>query len=422
MPWLSTRYGFKTLREIMPTTLSQDIINHSLNEREFRGLQGCYEYIERFLKYAKKRSADPKFIMPEHVAAKGRDHLEKRKFIKEQMEDIRNGDGGKNRRRRAALRDQLQPAFDDGRGPERNKQSNAFGSGWSFNRPQPTADQSMLAYSTNNSPSQALGTVSPKQLSLSPGPGQQDRTAWTAHGNWSPTIDPRLAQGAWTSQNQQRPSPSPGPSKAPLQASPQGQTRSGSQAPLSSPNLMPPPPTPSQGYQRPGSQLPREGSLASPFRLAPFHLSAKSIYRGVSQPYHHIVLVIDQPTWATTSGIGILKFGYEYDWAKGDKIQRAGASFERVSMTPGTGTRWLGDALVECFVGDGDQEIPAWLKDMQDDVNWPGSDGGTDEDFGIGVGVGNERMDDKTSRMLKKVSVLGAEHVDFVDQEWSGLL
>ena len=91
-------------------------------------------------------------------------------------------------------------------------------------------------------------------------------------------------------------------------------------------------------------------------------------------------------------------------------------------MTKGTGKRWLGDALVECFVGKGDQEVPAWLKDMEADVDWPGSAGGTDDDFGIGVGAGNEKMDEKTSRMLKKVSVIGAENVDFMGQEWSGLL
>lgn len=185
---------------------------------------------------------------------------------------------------------------------------------------------------------------------------------------------------------------------------------------------MPPPPTPSQGYQRPVPQPPREGSLDQPFRFAPFPLSVKSVYRGVSQPYHHFALVIDSPDWATTSGIGVLKFGYEPDWANGENIQRAGACFERVSMAKGTGKRWLGDALVECFVGESDQEVPEWLKDLQSAVDWPGGDGGTDDDFGIAVGVGNEKMDEFTSRMLKKVSVIGAEYVDFMGQEWVGLV
>ncbi len=68
-------------------------MNHSLNEREFRSLQDCYEYIERFLQYVKRRSAEPNFVLPDHVAAKGRAFLESRILIKAQMEDIRNGDG-----------------------------------------------------------------------------------------------------------------------------------------------------------------------------------------------------------------------------------------------------------------------------------------------------------------------------------------
>ena len=62
------------------------------------------------------------------------------------------------------------------------------------------------------------------------------------------------------------------------------------------------------------------------------------------------------------------------------------------------------------------------MKDLQSGVSWPGGDGGTDEDFGIAVGVGNEKMGEETSRMLKKVSVVGAENVDFMGQEWAGLI
>lgn len=171
--------------------------------------------------------------------------------------------------------------------------------------------------------------------------------------------------------------------------------------------------------------------MARPFNLAPFPLDVKSIYRGVSQPYHNVVLVIDAPHWATTAGIGVLRFGYEDDWAKGENIHRSGACFERVSMTQGTGWRWLGDALVECFVGDGHdhEDIPAWLRNEgeagdRDGSLWPGRDGGTDEGFGIvsGTGTGSGPMEAETVRMLRKLSVPGAETVDFVDGEWCGLV
>lgn len=99
-------------------------------------------------------------------------------------------------------------------------------------------------------------------------------------------------------------------------------------------------------------------------------------------------------------------------------------------MTKGTGRRWLGDVLVECFVGDGHEEMSAWLKkevevDDKDRVVWPGGHGagGTDEGFGA-VSDGSEigKAEDGTLTMLKKLSVPGAENVDFLDGEWCGLL
>lgn len=328
------------------TNSPPQVINHSLNEREFRNLQKCYHYIDRFIDYTRKRRAEPGFVMPEHIAVKGMKFLENRKFIMEQMEDIRRGDGGKNRRRRAALRAQLGPAFEDRRGPGMNTQQQLF--------PNSSLDLSHL-------------------FTMPAQPNQQ------------PT--------------------GPGPFNALLLATQQGAHRPDP----SSSSRMPPPPTPSQGYQGPA-----EGSMANPHRLAPCSLSTNSIYRGISQPYHNILLAIDSPNWAGDAGISVIKFGYEPDWASGQSIKRPGATHEKASLAQGAGKRWLGDVLVEAFVGDGTEGegVPAWMRDP-DAVVGPHGDRSTDEELGVGAGSG---VDERTAQLLKNVSVLGAENVDFLER------
>jgi hypothetical protein len=379
-------------------------------------------------------TSNPDFVMPDDVAAKGTAYLQNRLFVKEQMDDIRNGDGGKNRRRRAVLREQLAPAFDDGSGPEGKEETTAVGPTWSFNRIQTSRDQSVPLPVLSPYHMQSPNLQSPQRLNLSPGQGQQATDTQHNHQTLSPARDPRLRQRGPLQQNQQQ--QSPGQSNAPHQPNQKIQSHPSSQGLEPITNPMPPPQTPAQGWQRPGPTKLREGSLANPFELNPFPLHIKSMYRGVSQPYHNMVLVIDQPQRANAAGIGVLRFGYESDWAKGESIQRSGACFERVSMTKGTGKRWLGDALVDCFTGDASENVPS--RSTGDDGNgsrltWPGRDGRTDVDFGLGIermaegsgfgfGIDMEQMDEETAKMLKQLSVPGAENVDFLERDWCGLL
>lgn len=390
--------------------------------------------------------------MPDNVNRQGLAYMANRAFIKEQMEDIRSGDGGKNRRRRAALREQLEPAFDDGREPARNEDSNMLGSGsslgWPFNRRQSSAEQSTpppssptwppmsssVSPGTVVSPSPApnmMRSYSPQQLNVSPGPGQLHMNTQHSRAASPISLDPRLTQRA--SMQQTQPQQSPPQFVAPQPVPQQPLHQPCPPAPLVNRELMPPPPTPAQGYQRPGTSggrglpptlAPVEGSFAKPYHLPPFNLNVKSIYRGVSQPYHNLALVIDSPNWATTAGIGVLKFGYEADWASGENIQRSGACFERVSLVKGmSGKRWLGDALVECFVGDsagGNGMAQEGGGNDTGGVPWPAVRGGTRGDFGIGNGP--EQIDEDAVRMLRKLAVPGVENVDFLEGEWTVLL
>lgn len=107
-------------------------------------------------------------------------------------------------------------------------------------------------------------------------------------------------------------------------------------------------------------------------------------------------------------------------------------------MTRGTGKRWLGDVLAECFVGGGGsggntgerEQVPEWVKayNEEEKVAWPLPDGGSYEDFGLGLGRGKgerdfgfgddiELMDEETVRILKNVSVPGAGSVDCLAEE-----
>lgn len=99
----------------------------------------------------------------------------------------------------------------------------------------------------------------------------------------------------------------------------------------------------------------------------------------------------------------------------------------------GTGKRWLGDALADCFVGDdGDGEggPPEWVRGWGDDVDggagercvWPGGEGGTDEEFGIKSDGRPGDLGEETTGLLKKLQVPGAANVDFLGGEWGGLL
>lgn len=90
-------------------------------------------------------------------------------------------------------------------------------------------------------------------------------------------------------------------------------------------------------------------------------------------------------------------------------------------MEKGAGKRWLGDALVDCFVGS-ESEQAEGVAGGGAGVAWPGADGGEDEDFGVSVGNGAGQMDEDVSNLLKKVSVPGAENVDFLDRGWVGLV
>ena len=367
--------------------------------------------------------------MPDHVIAKGKASLANMKFIRDQMEDIRNGDGGKNRRRRAALREQLAPAFDDGRGPDRDQSRNTFGSDRLNRQSQASAGQTMPAACAW--PGAAASPLvypnkgqspSPQQLNHLPGQNQSNTKPQAMHSISPSPLDPRLRQRAAMAQDQRQHHPRK-PNAPPQEAPQRGENRKSSAAVQAGSDLMPPPLTPAQCYPRPGP--PRPGSVAKPFDFAPFPLLVKSIYRGITQPYHNVALVIDSSVWATTAGIGVLRFGYEPDWASRESIQRSGACLERVSMTKGTGRRWLGDALVECFVGDGTEKIPAWLEGDGEGagVVWPGGEGETtDHDLGMMSGTGVGGLSGETTRMLKKLSVPGTENVDFMDREWCGLL
>lgn len=188
------------------------------------------------------------------------------------------------------------------------------------------------------------------------------------------------------------------------------------------------PPFPAQGCHRPNIgpnfSVSSPSCLAKPRETVLPPILPKSIYRGVAQPYHNMVLVIDNSHWATTAGIEVLKFGYEPDWAKGENIQRSGACLERVTFSNVSGKRWLGDALVECFVGDGSGESSEWVKEWGADVDgvmlghgWPGGEGGTDEDFGIKSGTRPGDISEETTRELKKLQHLRGRHVDFMDWE-----
>ncbi|ERF72263.1 hypothetical protein EPUS_02150 [Endocarpon pusillum Z07020] len=419
--------GYCTLRvevfEALPTL--EKIISHSLNEREYRGLQECHDHIKRFMQYAKKKlRTTPGFVMPEHVNAIGVAQAANLKFIKEQMEDIRNGDGGERRKRRVALKEQLAPGFDDGRGPERRQNTHATRSDSSLHRIQAPVGQSRPApRSPRSSPTSSNispgATVSPstvpsmeqacsphQRLKSSPTEGQHPKVTEQKHTVSSTSLDPRLRQRAAKQQNQQPPSP--------RQSEPPHRAMD-SQCVLVPPTPMALPPFP---------------SVSSPGCLAKSHESVlppilpKSIYRGVAQPYHNMVLVIDNSLWATSAGLRVLKFGYEPDWANGENIQRSGACLERVTLSKAVGKRWLGDALVECFVGDGSGEAPEWVKEWGADVDgdmlghgWPGSEGGTDEDFGIKSGTRPGDISEETARELKRLQHLSGRHVDFMDWE-----
>ena len=81
----------------------------------------------------------------------------------------------------------------------------------------------------------------------------------------------------------------------------------------------------------------------------------------------------------------------------------------------------MGDALVECFVGDGrtQEGVLEWLKEVGGGgVGLPGGEGSTDEDFGMGMG----QVSEETARLLRGHSVPGADNVDFLEGEWCGLL
>ena len=439
------RFVWSYSRRGLLTPLSQKIINHSLNEREYRGLQECHDHIKRFMQYAKKKMrTTPGFVMPEHVNTIGVAQVARLKFIKEQMEDIRNGDGGERRKRRVALKEQLGPAFDDGRGPEGTQNTHTTGSNSSLDRMQVPAGQSRPAHrgpgssptSSNISPG---ATVSPstvpsmrqacsphQHLKSLPTEGQHPNVTQQKHAVSSTSLDPRLRQCTAKQQNQQQQSPRQSePSRRAIRHAPNGLDSQHVSVP---PTPMALPPFTARGCHRPN--IGRDFSVSSGGCLAKPHepvlppILPKSIYRGVAQPYHNMVLAIDNPLWATTAGIGVLKFGYEPDWANGESIQRSGACFERVTLSKTAGKRWLGDALVECFVGDGGGEAPDWVKEWGADVDgnmlghgWPGSEGGTDEDFGIKSGTRPGDIGEETTRQLKKLQDLRGRHVDFVDWE-----
>jgi hypothetical protein len=326
--------------EMCANNFLQAIINHSLEEREYRGLQECYDHMERFMRYFQRMSSKPGFMVPENVSARQKAYAEKMSFVKAQMDDIRKGDGGRDRRRRAALREQLAPAFDDRNGSEGNRNTRPVDSNCSSNGSQTSAE-----------PPVPFPTM-----------------------DWS-LSSPCVSPGAIIS-----PPANHHPNK-PLslnQRSQQAHTRPVSQTGQSTTSSMPPPPSPMQGIQRPKPPAPKLGTVAFPYEHAPLPFLPKSVYHGLTQPYHNMALVIDSPEWTSTGTIGVLRFGYEPEWANGENIQRSGACLETASLTKGTGRRWLGDALVECFVGNDDGngglQEGEWRKDGDygvEGLRWP---------------------------------------------------
>ncbi len=402
------------------------------------------------MQYAKRKMRTTPGLMPELVSAVGMAQIANLKFIKEQMEDIRNQDGGKRRKHRVALKEQLAPAFDDGGGPGGTQSMKSTGSNWAFDQVQSSLGQSRPAswdpesspMNSNISPNAAVPpppvpfarqACSPQQhLNSSPTKGQYPDVIQQRPTFSSTSPDPRLRQRAAMQQNQQQERPRL--SEPQYRATQHALNGLGSQRVSAPPDPMAPPPPPAQGCPRPSLgapvSVPNSGCLTKPQETVLPPILPKSIYRGVAQPYHNMVLVIDSSLWATTAGIGVLKFGYEPDWADGENIRRSGACLERVTLSKATGKRrWLGDVLVECFVGDGRDEDAEWVKEWGADVDgnmlgggWPGGEGVTDEDFGIQSGTMPGDISEETTRQLKQLQHLRGRHVDFMDRDWNVLL
>jgi hypothetical protein len=222
----------------------------------------------------------------------------------------------------------------------------------------------------------------------------------------------------------------------------------------SSPPAMLPQPIPEQAHRHPYQPMPGEGSLSNPYKANPFSLGLKTTYRGASQPYHNVVLVIDSTHWATTAGLIVLRFGRETDWDKPEAAirQQAALSIERVSLARDTHRRWLGDVLVECFIGvlpTGSHHREKETDENPEEGNeaiseeWPS----TDKDLGLELGRAGpdlgfadefEIMDEETAAMLRNPSAFshggssssgsgsrgidsgagdGGARVDFLDSE-----
>lgn len=130
-------------------------------------------------------------------------------------------------------------------------------------------------------------------------------------------------------------------------------------APSSStaPPLAAPPAAPvADAGRRPITPTP--GSSLNPAVRSVMQIRPASFFRGTTQPYHHMVLVIDSHDWET-KGVEVLKFDREKDWTVAEDVvgemdlgdfvlERVGVKEEKEERD---GKRWLGEVLVEVMKG-----------------------------------------------------------------------